>query len=132
MVSGEFKGVMQSLEKAFAEQDRYEQLLIKAREKEKNANIARSVIRLMNDYSSGYDAYRILFSFIFGMKEDEIKTLYIGQGISGRDGRNPSEMYDDIVGMLQEEGWLIRNDEGELEVDYEFLELLDAVDKGEL
>lgn len=131
-MTSEFKEVIQSLEKAFAEQDRYEQLLVKAREKEKNANIARSVIRLMNDYSSGYDAYRILFSFIFGMKEDEIKTLYIGQGISGRDGKNPSEMYDDIVGRLQEEGWLIRNDEGELEVDYEFLEFLDAVDKGEL
>lgn len=131
-MTNEFKEVMRSLEKAFAEQDRYEQLLMKAREKEKNANIARSVIRLMNDYSSGYDAYRILFSFIFGMKEDEIKTLYIGQGISGRNGKSPSEMYDDIIGMLQEEGWLIRNDEGELEVDYEFLELLDAVDKGEL
>lgn len=128
---GNFNEVIEVLGKVFAEQDNYNSLIEKAREKQNKTDIARNVQRLMNDYVNDFESMRILFSFMIGMKEDEIKVLYLGQGASSQREKAASEEgFEEMVNELIEDGWLLRNENGEIEIDYDFLDCLDEVDKG--
>ncbi len=128
---GNFSEVIEVLGKVFAEQDNYNSLIEKAREKQNKTDIARNVQRLMNDYVNDFESMRILFSFMIGMKEDEIKVLYLGQGASSQREKAASEEgFEEMVNELIEDGWLLRNENGEIEIDYDFLDCLDEVDKG--
>ena len=128
-VVGDVKGAVEALENVFAEQDEFFMLREKAREKQKKIDIKGMVEKLITNYSFDFDEYRVFNSFLMGMTKDEIKVLYMNQRNVAREKEATEEGFEKIVDQLIKEGWL-EEVNGKVEVDYEFLECLEEVDRG--